>query len=240
MLKYTDDFKKDVENLYPKRNDNKTYPISYTSIPLFEGLTPKEIFKLLDCTNSHIKQFNKDEPIIWEGDSSNIVGVVVSGKVQVLKADFEGDLAIITEVIPGELFGEVFACANLPAMPVSVFSAEKSTIMLLDLKKMLNTCSNSCPFHSKVIQNLLQIISQKALTLNRRIEILSKRTTRDKLICYLSMEYNRNNRTKFEIPFNRQQLADYLCVERSALSAEMSRMKKEGIIDYRKNEFWLL
>ena len=138
------------------------------------------------------------------------------------------------------MFGEVFACASVKEMPVSVYAAEKSSVMLLDFKRLLTTCSNACPFHSKVIQNLLQIVSEKALALNKRIEIMSKRSIRDKLICYLTMEYERTRKLQFAIPFNRQQLADYLCVERSALSAEMSRMKKEGIIDYRKNEFWLL
>ena len=103
-----------------------------------------------------------------------------------------GALTIIAEVVPGEMFGEVFACAGVDKMPVSIYSAEKTTVMLIDFNKLLTTCSNSCPFHSKVIQNLLKIVSQKALTLNRRIDIISKRSIRDKLMCYLIMESNQS------------------------------------------------
>ena len=186
------------------------------------------------------KTVEKDEAIITEGDPSNIVGIVTSGKLQIYKEDMSGFQTIISEVVPGEMFGEVFACAGVKEMPVSIYAAEKSTVMLIDFKRFLTTCSNACPFHSKVIQNLLQAVSQKALYLNKRIEIMSKRSIRDKLLCYLTIEYGRKKDEHFTIPFNRQQLADYLCVERSALSAEMSRMKKEKIIDYKKNEFWLL
>ena len=239
MLKYTDDFKKDVFNLYPTK-EVSTNHIQYDKVPLFDGLENSEIMGLLTCMGARIKTVDKDYPLTMEGDPVSMVGVVTSGKLQIYKDDMCGALTIIAEVVPGEMFGEVFACAGVDKMPVSIYSAEKTTVMLIDFKKLLTTCSNSCPFHSKVIQNLLKIVSQKALTLNRRIEIISKRSIRDKLMCYLIMEYYRTNKTNFVIPFNRQQLADFLCVERSALSAEMSKMKKENIIDYNKNEFWLL
>lgn len=239
MLRYTGDFNYEVSNLYPTK-DAKTSHISYASIPLFDGLQNEEISGLLSCMGARTKSIEKDYPVAMEGDPANLVGIVTSGKLQIYKDDIEGSLTIISEIIPGGMFGEVFACAGVEKMPVSIYAAEKTTVMLIDFKKLLTTCSNSCPFHSRVIQNLLQIVSQKALSLNRRIEIISKRSIRDKLLCYLIMEYYRTKKTHFEIPFNRQQLADFLCVERSALSAEMSRMKKEKIIDYKKNEFWLL
>ena len=239
MLEYQSDFTNDVLNLYPTK-DAKTFPISYSSIPLFDDIKTEDIFGLIKCMGIHSKMYEKDEPVVLEGSPADFVGIVTSGKVQIVKEDLEGTVTIISEVVPGEMFGEVFACANTKEMPVSVFAAEKSTVMLLNFNRLLTTCSNACPFHSKVIQNLLQIVSQKALTLNKRIEIMSKRSIRDKLLSYLTMEYDRSKKTQFAIPFNRQQLADYLCVERSALSAEMSRMKKEGIMDYKKNEFWLL
>ena len=223
-----------------EKKDVKTFRMSLTNMPLFEGMDNESIVNLLQCLGARNKTYTKDEPIVLEGSAADFVGVVVEGKLQIIKEELEGSLTLIDEVTPGEMFGEVFACASVKEMPVSVYAAEKSSVMLLDFKRLLTTCSNACPFHSKVIQNLLQIVSEKALALNKRIEIMSKRSIRDKLICYLTMEYERTRKLQFAIPFNRQQLADYLCVERSALSAEMSRMKKEGIIDYRKNEFWLL
>lgn len=223
-----------------EKKDVKTFRMSLTNMPLFEGMDNESIVNLLQCLGARNKTYTKDEPIVLEGSAADFVGVVVEGKLQIIKEELEGSLTLIDEVTPGEMFGEVFACASVKEMPVSVYAAEKSSVMLLDFKRLLTTCSNACPFHSKVIQNLLQIVSEKALALNKRIEIISKRSIRDKLICYLTMEYERTRKLQFAIPFNRQQLADYLCVERSALSAEMSRMKKEGIIDYRKNEFWLL
>ena len=209
-------------------------------ISLFDGLSNDETSSLISCMGARTKTVERDEAIITEGDPSNIVGIVTSGKLQIYKEDMSGFQTIISEVVPGEMFGEVFACAGVKEMPVSIYAAEKSTVMLIDFKRFLTTCSNACPFHSKVIQNLLQVVSQKALYLNKRIEIMSKRSIRDKLLCYLTIEHGRKKDEHFTIPFNRQQLADYLCVERSALSAEMSRMKKEKIIDYKKNEFWLL
>ncbi|MBR5517287.1 MAG: Crp/Fnr family transcriptional regulator [Firmicutes bacterium] len=222
-----------------KRNLN-TLRISYSRIPLFNDIEESNIVGLMQCISARTKTYEKDDAIVLEGSPADFVGIVLSGKLQIIKEEFEGSLTIISDVMPGEMFGEVFACAKANEMPVSVYACEKSSVMLLNFNRLLTTCSNACPFHSKVIQNLLQIVSHKAISLNKRIEIISKRSIRDKLICYLSMEYERTRKTQFAIPFNRQQLADYLCVERSALSAEMSRMKKEKIIDYRKNEFWLL
>lgn len=222
------------------KKDAKTFRISYTKMPLFDGMDNENIANLLHCISARTKTYEKDEPIVLEGSAADFVGIVVEGKLQIIKEEIEGALTLVSEITPGEMFGEVFACSSVKKMPVSVYAAQKSTVMLLDFKRLLTTCSNACPFHSRVIQNLLQIVSEKALSLNKRIEIMSKRSIRDKLICYLTMEYEKTKKTNFVIPFNRQELADYLCVERSALSGEMSRMKKEGIIDYKKNEFWLL
>ncbi len=213
---------------------------NYHNLPIFEGIDSKDASSMLTCIGAKIRTYKKEQPIIFEGEKANLVGIVMSGKLQIFKDDYEGSTTIISNVFPGEMFGEAFAFAEVDKMPVSVFTLEESTVMFIDCNKVLTTCSNACQFHSKIIQNLLKIVSNKTLALNKRIEIISKRTTREKLICFLGMEYNNKKTLHFTIPFNRQQLADYLCVDRSALSAEMSKMKKEGIIDYKKNEFWLL
>ena len=149
MLKYTGDFKSDVYDLYPTK-DVSTRHISYDKIPLFDGLDSQEILSLLDCMGARIKTVEKDYPIAMYGDPANVVGIVTSGKLQIYKDDMQGSLTIISEVVPGEMFGEVFACAGVEKMPVGIYAAEKTTVMLIDFKKFLTTCSNSCPFQDRL------------------------------------------------------------------------------------------
>jgi len=207
---------------------------------LFTNVNKDEITAMLGCLNASVIAADKDAFIFHEGEPARYVGIVLSGNVQIIRDDYFGNRSIVDTVGPGELFGETFACAEVEEIPVSVMASEKSEIMLVDCRRIIVTCGNSCEFHNKMIHNLLRVVARKNLNFNRKIEIISKRTTRDKLMTYLMNQAKKCNSDKFSIPFDRQELADYLGVERSALSAEMSRMRKDGLIEYNKNIFRIL
>ena len=185
--------------------------------PLFCGIDADNIKKMLSCFETRIVRYNKNQPVFLQGDPARFIGIVVSGKVRIVKEDYNGTRNILAEAGPGEVFAEVFACARLNSLPVSVFASENSEIMLADCSRMISQCSRCCSFHSLFISNLLQTVARKTLILNRKA-----------------------GSRHFTIPFNRQELADFLSVDRSALSSELSRMRKEGLIDFHKNHFVLL
>ena len=205
--------------------------------PLFSGISRQELSEMLRCLEGRILPVSKGSPVFLEGDPAKYVGVVLSGSVQVIRDDFYGNRSVLTAVPPGGLFGEAFACAGLETLPVSVMAAQNSTVLLLDCKKVLSSCSGACAFHSRLIQNLLRGISQKNLILTRKIRCMSRKTTREKLMEYLLEQAKQQGSAEFVIPYDRQSLADYLGVERSAMSAEIGKLKREGILDCRGSFF---
>ena len=151
--------------------------------------------------------------------------------------DFFGNRNITASIDPADVFGESFACADVEAMPVSVVASEASEIMLINCGYIIDVCSRACTFHNRMIYNMMKIVAKKNIEFNRKIEITSKRTTRGKLMAYLMTQAKMRGSNNFTIPFDRQELADYLGVERSAMSAELSRMRQEGLVDYKKSWF---
>ena len=210
------------------------------SCPLFAHIEDTSLKAMLGCLGAKAISFNKNETVFAEGDAIHQLGIVLSGAVQIVKNDFFGNRSIVASIGPGQLFGESFACANVPALPVSAVASEKSEVMLIDCHRITLTCSNACAFHNQMVLNLLQVVAQKNLLFNRKVEILSQRSTRDKLMTYLLEEAKKNRSREFTIPFDRQALADFLGVERSALSAEISKLKKDGILDSERSRFTLL
>ena len=172
------------------------------------------------------------------GDAVNFVGMILSGSVQIIKEDPDGRVAILTELSISDIFGEVFACAGISHSPVTIQASEDSEILFIDYNKIITSCSSACPFHARLIENMLKLIAVKNLLLNQKIEILSKRTTKEKLLCYFDLQ--RGAARKFNIPFNREELARYLCVDRSAMSNELCKMRDEGLIRFIKNTFEIL
>lgn len=207
--------------------------------PLFRGIAPQELEELLGCLQATERTFAKGSFVYVEGDKASHVGVVLAGQVQVLQEDYLGNRTILAEIGPGGLFAETFVCAGVPTMPVSVQAAVKTRVLLLNYGKILTSCSSACTFHARLVQNMLAVLAGKALALNRKLGHLSHRTMREKLLSYLGEQATIEGNSHFTIPFNRQQLADYLMVDRSALSAELSRMQAEGLVRYHKNEFHL-
>ena len=208
--------------------------------PLFEGIAPEDLPGMLDCLGAREARFAKGEVILREGSSARDVGVLLSGQVHLIRTDFYGNRSIMMHIAPGQLFAESFACAKAEKMPVSVLAVEDCRVLLLDCRRLLTTCSHACAFHSRIIYNLLQIVAEKNLALHRKALITAKRSTREKLITYLLIRAKEAGTAMFSVPFDRQGMADYLEVDRSGLSAELSKLKREGVLDYYKSDFRLL
>ncbi len=216
-----------MQNHYRKMMPNK----------LFDGISEDDFFSMLACLGTFEKEYHKNEYIVREGEGIHFVGAVLLGKVKIIKTDYQGNELIIAEIAEGELFAEVFACAEISQSPVSIVAAKESVIVFLDYRKIISTCSSSCLFHRQLIANMLQIVANKTLYLNQRMDVISKRVLRDKILTYF--DYESKGRKSFSIDMNREELAAFLCADRSALSNELSKMKKAGLIDYHKNEFTL-
>lgn len=218
----------------------KRYVIILQRSPLFKSMSEQDLLAMLTCLSATVKEYHKNECIWLSGDQVKQVGLVLNGEVLIIKDDLYGNRSVLTNVCVGDLFGEAFSCAGIKSLPVSVITVSKSTIMLIDYQRIINTCSNTCVFHMKLIENMLKILADKNIMLTQKIDHMSQRTTREKLLSYLSDVSTRANSTTFNIPFNRQELADYLCVDRSAMSSELGKLKAEGIIDFDRNEFKFL
>ena len=208
--------------------------------PLFSGISRQEMGLMLNCLDGKITGVAKGNPVFLEGDPARFVGVVLSGTVQIVRDDYYGNRSVLTMVSPGGLFAEAFACADVETLPVSVIALQNCSVLLLDCKRVLTGCSNACPFHSRLVRNLLQGIAQKNLMLTSKIRCMSQKTTQEKLMEFLLEQAKQQGSAEFVIPYDRQALADYLGVERSAMSAEISKLKKAGRIDCSGSRFRVL
>ncbi len=207
---------------------------------LFDNIQKDDLIKMLGCLGAYVEFFDKKYTIISEGNPAKYIGVVLSGSVQMVRYDYFGNRSIVGVAKPGQTFAEAFACAGVESIPVTIIANDPSEVMLIDCNHILHTCNNNCGFHQRLIFNLMRELATKNVMFHQKIEITSKRSTRDKLMTYLAIQAKSKDSSSFEIPFNRQELADYLEVERSGLSAEISKLKNEGIIESRKNHFELL
>ena len=207
--------------------------------PLFSGISREDLSGMLQCLGARSVSYEKGRTVFLEGDPALWVGVVLTGEVQILREDLDGNRSILAAAGPGPLFGGVFACAQLDRLPVTVIASAGSRVLQLACRRIIETCSQSCIFHSQLIHNLLKIVARKNLMLNQKIDFISRRTTREKLMAYLTAQAKAADSRIFSIPYNRQELADYLGVERSAMSAELGKLKKEGTIDFHRNHFTL-
>ena len=218
----------------------KKYLCTLQSCPLFAEITEPDIETMLKCLSAKQKRYDKNSFIFNEGDKTETIGIVLTGAVYVLREDFWGKRKIMARIEQSGLFGESFAFAGIGELPVSVMAAEESEILFINYQRIITPCSSACSFHAGLIKNLTLILAQKNIALMQKLEYVTQPTTREKLLAYLSEQVRLTEYNDFTIPFNREELADYLSVERSAMSAELSRMKKDGLILYRKNRFELL
>jgi len=206
---------------------------------LFRGTTEEELPALLDCLAPAYRDYSKNELILRQGEDVSSIGMVLSGRVQVIEEDFWGNRNILADAWPGDLFAESYAFLPGELLRVSVVAAEPSRVMLLESRRMVQVCANACRFHTRLVQNVLAEAARKNLALTRKLSHMSKRSTREKLLYYLSSQSLAAGGDVFEIPFNRQQLADYLCVDRSAMSNELCKMRDEGLLTFERSSFHL-
>ena len=208
--------------------------------PLFQMIEDDHLLHLVKCLDAKITNFSKKETIIYEGSHVKQIGILLSGSAQIIQMDYYGNRTILSTVEPSELFAEAFACADIPTIPVSVVANEPCEVMLIDCKRLLTTCTVSCGFHHQLIYNLMKNLAMKTILFSQKLEITSKRSTQDKLMTYLMIQAKKAQSDIFDIPFDRQELADFLEVDRSGLSAVISKLKKEGILKCHRNHFELL
>jgi CRP-like cAMP-binding protein len=208
--------------------------------PLFQGISETELGALIKCAGCAFRSFRKNQAIYLAGDFIREIGVVVAGSVHVVKDDAWGNSNIFSEISVGEMFAECVVCGGTGVLPMSVIAARDTEVMFFDFQRIITTCSSACVFHTILIRNMVSIFARKNMMLAGKMEHITKRTTKEKLLSYLSEQSRLNGGRSFNIPFNRQELANYLSVERSALSAEMAKLKAESVINYRKNHFELI
>ena len=208
--------------------------------PLFNQIEEKSLNEMLGCLGAKEYNYKKGDTVLAEGDKAKYLGIVLKGSVQLVRVDYYGNRSILTNIEPPQLFGEAFVCAGLKSLPVDVIAAEDTEIMLIDALHVTRPCGNACTFHRQTILNLLHIVAKKNLVLHQKIEITSKRSTREKLMTYLLLQAKKAKKRTFTIPYDRQELADYLGVERSGLSVEISKLRNEKVIECRRSTFTLL
>ena len=210
------------------------------SCPFFGGLTDDEILSILHCVSAVKSVRPRGSYIFRAGESTEVMGLVLSGSALVIQEGPWGHRNILSKCNVGDFFGEPYAATPGAILNISVVAQEDCEILLLNVRRLLTSCPSACDHHQKLIRNLVSVLANKILLFNEKITHISKRPTREKLLSYLSAEAQRCGDAEFDIPYSRQQLADYLSVERSGLSAELCRMRDEGILAFHKNHFQLL
>ena len=207
---------------------------------LFSGVSNSEISAMLGCLQARSCTFKKGEYVFREGEHIDNITILVEGKLLIQRDDYWGNRSIVNVLRVGEMFGEAYVAPESGSLLNDVIAEDDSTVIFFDVRRILTVCSTACQFHSRVVQNLFFAISEKNRKLVQKIGHMSKRSTRAKLLSYLSEEAKRHNNSHFTIPFTRQQLADFLCVDRSAMSNELCKMRDEGLLAFDKNQFTLL
>ena len=207
---------------------------------LFKGIGEQEAVSMLSCLGAYQRSYQKGDCVFRKGERITAVALLLDGAVHIRKEDYWGNLSILNEISAGEVFGETYACLEVGEMLNNAVAVKHSQVLFLDVNRVLTTWSSACQFHGKLIQNLLSVLALKNKMLTQKLEHMSQRTTREKLLSYLSEQSLREGRPSFDIPFNRQQLADFLSVDRSAMSNELCRMRDEGILEFERNHFVLL
>lgn len=213
-------------------------PVLRSSV-LLSGISEEELISMLACLDVKMKSYPKDAFLFRAGDTAESIGLVLSGTLLIIQEDVWGNRNIISKAAPRQTFAAAYACAPGSVMDVSVSAETPVTVMFLNVNRVMHTCPSACARHSRIILNLLGELAEKNLRFAEKLTHIGQRTTRAKLMSYFSAEAQRLGRCEFDIPFSRQQLADYLAVERSGLSLELGKMQREGILEFHKNHFIL-
>ncbi len=207
---------------------------------LFAGVSVDEIAAMLLCLRARLRTYKKGDFVFRMGDVINDITVLAEGCLHIQKDDYWGKRSILGQVAVGEMFGEAYLAPDSGVLLNDVVAVEDSAVILFDAKRVITTCSSACRFHTMVVQNLFFAISERNRWLVQKLDHISRRSTREKLVSYLSQEANRQGGSSFAIPYSRQQLADFLSVDRSAMSNELCKMRDEGLLEFKRNQFKLL
>ncbi len=200
--------------------------------PLFVNMTEEGLREMLACFKPRTASFRRGEFLCLEGDEQNEVGVVLAGRIHVVRETMGGGKVVMAAMGPGELFGEMAAFSGLRRWPASVLAVEAAEAMFIPLDRFSVTCGTTCTNHSQLIRNLLGILSRKALQLNRKVEYLTIKGMREKLCRYLIEQSRLHRSSTFTMDMNRNELADFLNVSRPSMSRELGRMRDEGLIEF--------
>lgn len=206
---------------------------------LFWGMDDAQIISILHCLDARMVQYPKSSFIFQVGTTTETMGLLLTGSVLIVQEDLWGHRSIMDKILPGDFFGEQFAASPGSILNVNVAAESDSIVLMLNSNRILSTCSTACSHHTQIIRNLVATLADKLLRFNNKITHMSKRSTREKLLSFLSSESIRSGSLEFTIPYDRQQLADYLCVERAAMSVALSALQKEGLLSYHKSHFIL-
>lgn len=204
---------------------------------LFKNMTDDNIKSLSNCFKMNIKTYKKNDYIVKMDDDIEYIHIIYSGTCIIEEEDYWGNRSIMDVVLRNQVFGISYAYANIKKYPVSLVAKEKTKVIIIPVSKVISPCSKHCVHHNTLIKNAVEVLAIKNISLMEKLEHISKRTTREKIISFLSSFATKTNSNDFYIPFDRQELADYLLVDRSALSSELSKLKKSNLIDYHKNHF---
>lgn len=212
---------------------------SLQNAPLFEGLGENEIERALACLQPTMRVFEKGQTILMAGTTLHEFGLIRRGAVHIIRVDFWGNIDLLQTVGAGDVFGESYACLPSSPLPVSVVAEQKSEVLFLNAAHVLTVCPSACAFHTRLLRNLVGVLAQKNMRLTRKIDHVTQKSTRRKVLAFLSDEAARHGCDTFTIALDRRALAEYLAVDRSALSAELSHMQRDGLIAFERNRFTL-
>lgn len=209
----------------------------FTKLDLFKNVQKTDILSMLQCLGAKKCSYKKGEILFLTGDQVPGVGIIMKGSIQIVQDDVAGNQAIVGQLSAGDLFAETFICAGAKQSPVTVTALSPCEVLFLQLERLITTCSSACSFHSRLIENLLRILAAKNIYMAKKNRLLSQRTIHEKLRRFFMDRIEETGAHVFEVELSRNQLADYLCVDRSALSRELSKMKADGMIEFDKKDF---
>lgn len=207
------------------------------NISIFKNLGKEEIAKMMNCFNANVIAFKKERTIISNVGNINTIGIIIKGNANLIRYDYDGNRTILEKLNIGDLFGEIFSPAN--SSELSVIATSECEVLFIKYNCLINKCQKNCTCHSLLINNMLQLLSNKIISMNEKIEILTKRTIREKLLEYFNILARKENKKTFIIPFSYTELADYLAIDRSAMMREIKNLKDEGFIKTNKKRITL-